>query len=136
MQINGQRISEEQVVECMPEIYGLCERNNIPATFFRNYDSLGVFLLSRGRCCCIGNLFTGLGGRLDATNVIRAPALSIITSIGLEHTRILGDTIELIALEKGGIMRKFDQFLVGPHCPQSSITGMCQGEGCQSVLHM
>ena len=49
---------------------------------------------------------TGLGGRLDATNIVKNPALSIITSIGLEHTRILGDTKEKIALEKGGIMKK------------------------------
>lgn len=54
---------------------------------------------------------------LDATNVIRRPALSIITSIGLEHTRILGDTIEEIALEKGGIIKEGCQVLVGSNVP-------------------
>ncbi len=47
-------------------------------------------------------LETGLGGRLDSTNIIKRPALSIITSIGLDHTKILGNTIELIAKEKAG----------------------------------
>ncbi len=51
---------------------------------------------------------TGLGGRLDATNVISHPKVSVITSIGLDHTHILGDTIEKIAFEKLGIIGKND----------------------------
>lgn len=47
----------------------------------------------------------GLGGRFDATNVIRQPLVSVITSIGLDHTQILGDTIEQIAFEKCGIIK-------------------------------
>lgn len=49
---------------------------------------------------------TGLGGRLDATNIIRYPILTVITSISLEHTEILGDTIDKIAEEKAGIIKK------------------------------
>ena len=48
---------------------------------------------------------TGLGGRLDATNVLQ-PLVSVITTIGLEHTQILGTSIEEIAFEKGGIIKK------------------------------
>ena len=55
---------------------------------------------------------TGLGGRLDATNVIM-PILSIITNIGLEHTALLGDTLEKIAAEKAGIIKKSRPVLVG-----------------------
>ena len=62
----------------------------------------------------------GLGGRLDATNVV-TPALSVITSIGLEHTRILGDTIEAIALEKAGIMKAGVPVLVGPNVPHDVL---------------
>ena len=51
-------------------------------------------------------LETGLGGRLDATNSFEHPFLSVITSIGLDHTEILGDTIEKIAGEKAGIIKK------------------------------
>jgi dihydrofolate synthase/folylpolyglutamate synthase len=85
-------------------------------------------------------LETGLGGRLDATNVIRNPALSIITSIGLEHTRILGDTIELIALEKGGIIKQNCPVLVGPNVPHSTLRQCAQEKGasqyytCMDVL--
>ncbi len=55
----------------------------------------------------------GLGGRLDATNVIEGPKTDIITSIGLDHTHILGDTLEKIALEKLGIVKKEDKVLIG-----------------------
>lgn len=49
---------------------------------------------------------TGLGGKLDATNAIAHPVLSVITTISLEHTAILGDTLEKIATEKAGIIKK------------------------------
>ena len=55
---------------------------------------------------------TGLGGRLDATNVIM-PILSIITNIGMEHTALLGDTLEKIAAEKAGIIKKSRPILIG-----------------------
>ena len=56
--------------------------------------------------CDVVILETGLGGRLDATNSFEHPFLSVITSIGLDHTEILGDTIEKIAGEKAGIIKK------------------------------
>lgn len=51
-------------------------------------------------------LETGLGGRLDATNVVEKPLVTAITSIGLDHTQYLGDTIEKIAAEKAGIIKE------------------------------
>ena len=51
-------------------------------------------------------LETGLGGRLDATNAFPCPALTVITSISLDHTMILGNTIEQIAAEKAGIIKE------------------------------
>lgn len=55
---------------------------------------------------------TGLGGRLDATNII-VPVLSIVTNVGLEHTGLLGDTLQKIAAEKGGIIKKSIPVVVG-----------------------
>ncbi len=57
---------------------------------------------------------TGLGGRLDATNIIN-PAISIITNIGLEHTAFLGDSIEAIAREKAGIIKREVPVVIGQH---------------------
>ncbi len=120
MQVNGKLISEEQVVEYLPRIYELCRKHDIPATFFEITTAL-AFMFYAEENVDVVVLETGLGGRLDATNVIRNPALSIITSIGLEHTRILGDTVELIALEKGGIIKEDCPVLVGPNVPHTVL---------------
>lgn len=64
---------------------------------------------------------TGLGGRLDATNVI-LPVVSVITNIGLEHTALLGDTLPKIAAEKGGIVKKSIPLVVGESDPRYNAT--------------
>ena len=85
-------------------------------------------------------LETGLGGRLDATNVVASPALAIITSIGLEHTRILGNTIEEIAAEKGGIIKQGRPVLVGPNVPHDVLRKCATDKGasayytCEDVM--
>jgi len=130
MQVNGEMITEEEVIELLPQIYDLClpENNDIPATFFEITTALAfLFFAKRGADVVV--LETGLGGRLDATNVVNNPALSIITSIGLEHTRILGDTIELIAREKGGIIKEGCPVLVGQHCPHEVLMGVAREKG-------
>jgi len=116
IQINGVPISEAQVERYLQEIFDICEQHSIPATFFEVTTALAFHIFAQENVDAVV-LETGLGGRLDATNVISKPALSIITSIGLEHTRILGDTIELIALEKGGIMKRNCPVLVGSNVP-------------------
>lgn len=125
MQVNGELITEEEVVQLMPQIYDICVQQDIPATFFEITTAL-AFSFFAARQCDVVVLETGLGGRLDATNVITAPAIAIITSIGLEHTRILGDTVELIAAEKAGIIKPGRPVLVGPHCPHDVIRQCAQ----------
>lgn len=120
MQINGDIITEEQVVNLLPQIYAMCQDHDIPATFFEITTALAFFFYAQQQAQVVV-LETGLGGRLDATNVISNPAMSIITSIGLEHTRILGDTIELIAKEKGGIIKPGRPVLCGPHVPHDVL---------------
>ena len=116
MQVNGDLISEEEVVSLMPELYHLCEVHDIPATFFEITTAL-AFAFFKSRQADFVVLETGLGGRLDATNVVKNPEIAVITSIGLEHTRILGDTIEKIAREKAGIMKQGKPVLIGMNCP-------------------
>lgn len=120
MQVNGDLITEDEVVEYLPQVYEWCATHDIPATFFEITTAL-AFLLYQKRQTQVVVLETGLGGRLDATNIVKRPAISVITSIGLEHTRILGDTMELIAAEKGGIIKEGRPVLVGPHCPQDVL---------------
>lgn len=77
---------------------------------------------------------TGLGGRLDATNTIY-PLASVITSISLEHTHILGDTIEKIAVEKAGIIKPKSLVLTGfmPFEAEETITSKALGLGCRHI---
>ena len=55
-----------------------------------------------------------MGGRLDATNVIKSPVCTAITSIGYDHCEVLGSTLELIASEKSGIIKKGVPCVIGP----------------------
>jgi dihydrofolate synthase/folylpolyglutamate synthase len=60
---------------------------------------------------------TGLGGRLDSTNVVQAPVLTVITSIGLDHMKLLGDTLAAIAFEKAGILKQNVPLVLGGNLP-------------------
>jgi len=73
-------------------------------TFFELNTAI-AFLYFRDMKCDVAVLETGLGGRLDSTNIIKSPMVSVITSIGLDHTKILGETIPEIAFEKAGIIK-------------------------------
>lgn len=73
-------------------------------TFFEYVFAMGMLIFAEKQVE-YAVLETGLGGRLDATNIVRHPILTVITSISLEHTEILGDTIAEIAAEKAGILK-------------------------------
>ena len=77
-----------------------------------------ALLKFRNEKCDFAILETGIGGRLDATNFIKKPICTVITSIGLDHTELLGDTLEKIAFEKAGIMKPGVPCVVGPTCFQ------------------
>ena len=77
----------------------------------------------------------GLGGRLDATNVVR-PSVCVITSISLDHTAILGDTLEQIAGEKAGIIKPGSSVVVGPQRPatQAVLMSVCEQRQAHPVF--
>lgn len=74
-------------------------------TFFEYVFAIGMVIFARKQVE-YAVLETGLGGRLDATNIVGRPILTVITSISLEHTEILGDTLGQIAAEKAGILKQ------------------------------
>jgi dihydrofolate synthase/folylpolyglutamate synthase len=85
-----------------------------PVTWFE-LVTLFAFLVFRNAKTGWTVYETGLGGRLDATNVL-SPAISVITSIELEHTEYLGNTLEAIAAEKGGIIKQGTPVISAPQC--------------------
>lgn len=115
IQVNGVLISEAQVCETLAEIFNISAQLRIPATFFEITTMLAFQHFAKQNVDCVV-LETGLGGRLDATNIV-TPSLSVITSIGMDHMRILGNTIEDISREKAGIMKPNVPVVIGPHAP-------------------
>ena len=98
----GQQIGEQALAELLAE----CERVNggRPITFFEITTAAAFLAFSRSPAdLCL--LETGLGGRLDATNVVDQPALTLITSISMDHQAFLGDSLAAIAGEKAGIIK-------------------------------
>ncbi|MBQ8662660.1 MAG: bifunctional folylpolyglutamate synthase/dihydrofolate synthase [Eubacterium sp.] len=110
--IDGQMCTEEAFLEAYEIVKTAAEQQQANSgsypTFFEFIFAVGMVLFERASVDYVV-LETGLGGRLDATNSVTAPILTILTSISLEHTEYLGNTIALIAGEKAGIMK--------PHIP-------------------
>ncbi len=109
IKINGVQIDDEYIANFVDEIWDYIEDNE--PTFFEVTTAL-AFKYFAEKNVDYAVIETGLGGRLDATNVLN-PLVSIITTIGLEHTNILGETIELIAAEKGGIIKNNVPVVIG-----------------------
>ncbi len=113
--VAGELISEDALSALLEE----CEDANgsEPITFFEITTAAAFLAFARTPADYL-ILEVGLGGRLDATNVIDHPALSVITSIGLDHQQYLGDTIEEIAREKAGILKRGSTGIVGAQSPE------------------
>ena len=104
MQINGKPIPDEALAAIVTRIQPLADAMEDHPTEFELMTAAAL-LWFRQEHCDIVVLEVGLGGRFDATNVIAAPEVSVIMNIGLDHTAILGDTVEKIAAEKAGIIK-------------------------------
>ena len=109
IQVNRENISPEHFADLMQRIAPFIEKYG--ATYFEALTALSFLYFAESNVD-IAFIETGLGGRLDATNVI-LPILSIITSIDFDHTKHLGDTLEKIAAEKAGIIKPGVPCLVG-----------------------
>lgn len=104
IKINGNMIEDDVLAECVSEIADVTERNDMQVSEFAFITAV-AFKYFADNECDIAILETGMGGRLDATNIIPCPICAVLTSISLDHTQYLGDTIEEIALEKCGIIK-------------------------------
>ena len=105
MQVNGQPIPDAELAAACETLQPCIAAMDDQPTEFELVTAAAMLWFQR-RGCDVVVLEVGLGGRLDATNVIGAPACAVITNIGLDHTEILGDTIEKIAGEKAGIIKE------------------------------
>ena len=130
--VGGVSISEEEVVEFISR-HG--ERiNRIGATFFEATTAMAFDYIARSGAD-VAVIETGLGGRLDSTNVLD-PVAAVVTSIGLDHTELLGTTVEAIAVEKAGIFKKDRPAVIGERWPDTlkQLKDLAIAAGARPVL--
>ncbi len=107
IQVDGQMIPEEEIAKLCEKIQLAVEKmtqSGIAPAEFEVVTALGMLWFAKQNCDVVC-LEVGLGGRLDATNVIDQSLVSVICAIGYDHTQILGDTLQKIAFEKCGILK-------------------------------
>ena len=107
IQVNNRMISAEDLIAAADQVKSAVESLNARGVYPTEFEAVtaAAFLHFANTGCKIVVLETGLGGRFDATNIIEAPIVSVITSISLDHVKILGDTLDKIAFEKCGIIK-------------------------------
>ena len=115
IKINGELISKEAVIDFVKRHQSFFEENQL--SFFEMTVGL-AFDFFRQEKVDVAIIEVGLGGRLDSTNVIQ-PEVSVITNIGLDHTRFLGNTLEEIAFEKAGIIKPYIPVVIGETLPET-----------------
>ncbi|MBQ8840290.1 MAG: bifunctional folylpolyglutamate synthase/dihydrofolate synthase [Clostridia bacterium] len=104
MAINGESISNSELVSVTERVKLVADKMKDKPTEFELVTAIALEYFSQNKCDYVV-LECGLGGRLDSTNIIDTPVLSVITGISLDHTSILGDSVEKIAGEKAGIIK-------------------------------
>ena len=131
IRINGKDIDDESLLDVFELIDQ--KRGNTTLTYFE-FATLSAFYLFNKADLDVVVLEVGLGGRLDATNIIDSD-ISIITSIGIDHTEFLGDTIDSIALEKAGVMRPFKKCIFAQENPPSVLYKYSKNKSVNLLIH-
>jgi dihydrofolate synthase/folylpolyglutamate synthase len=134
MQINGEEISDERVMEYIDRIRPIAEEMGEDPTdhpTFFEFTTASGFLYFADEAVDIAVVEVGMGGRLDATNVI-TPEVSVITHLALEHTEHLGKTLERIAKEKAGIIKPGVPVISAEENPV--IRETCKERGCELTV--
>ena len=135
--INGEPVGKREFIEAFGWTKTTIENElkmELPA-YFRFLFLLGLKIFKdAGTECLI--LEVGLGGRLDATNCVREPKVVAVTSLGLDHVEVLGDTIEKIAWEKAGIFKNKTRAFTSPQVPEAmkSLERKKEEVGCELVV--
>ena len=139
IQIDGENVSENLFAECVTQVREKIEELNKQDIIITEFEAITVsaFLCFLKAECEYVVLEVGLGGRFDATNVVKKPQAVVITSISLDHIAILGDTIEKIAFEKCGIIKENVPVITSSNQHKDAlkvITETCKDKNCNLVI--
>jgi dihydrofolate synthase / folylpolyglutamate synthase len=138
VQVDRQSLSAQEVVAYTAELKPIADRiataNPDDRPSFFEFTTAMAWLQFARQQCDIGVLEVGLGGRLDATNVVR-PEVTVITSIGMDHCELLGHTLEQIAAEKAGIVKPTMPLVIGrmPRAAEKIIRAVAAQQGAPVV---
>ncbi|MEM9444474.1 MAG: folylpolyglutamate synthase/dihydrofolate synthase family protein [Verrucomicrobiota bacterium] len=129
--IEGMMISKEEIVAWVNKLRSL----DLQMTFFEATTAIALGHFNKHSVDWV-LLETGMGGRLDATNIVQ-PELSVITSIGLDHMRFLGSTLEEIATEKAGIIKNDVPVVIGdlPKEARKAVERKARSTGSEIIYH-
>ena len=112
MAVDGEPISDDELADITERVRVFADKMADPPTEFELITAVAMLYFKEHNCEYVV-LEVGMGGRLDATNIIKTPILSVITGISLDHTAFLGDTVEAVAAEKAGIIKQGVPVLFG-----------------------
>lgn len=127
MQVDGVEITDEELADITEYVRPLAETMEDTPTEFELVSSI-AFEFFRRKGCDIVVLEVGLGGAMDSTNVIEVPEVAVITNIGLDHTELLGNTVEEIAATKAGIFKEGGEAVIYRSSPsvEKVLEDICQ----------
>ena len=131
IKINGLVISEEFVCNFINTNKAFFEANEM--SFFEMTVGLALDNFAKEKVD-IAIIEVGMGGRLDATNII-TPLVSVITNIGLDHTQFLGNTLEAIAFEKAGIIKPGIPVVIGEYTPETKPVFLAKAKETRSEIY-
>ncbi len=131
VRINGKAISESSVINFVERIKPLIEK--ISPSFFEITVAMAFDYFAKQKVD-IAIIEVGLGGRLDSTNII-SPEVSLITNIGLDHQFLLGNTLEKIAIEKAGIIKKNTPVVISQKQPSIQQVFIDKAEGVGTPIY-
>jgi dihydrofolate synthase/folylpolyglutamate synthase len=131
IKINGVEISEEFVCEFIEQHKSFFESNDM--SFFEMSVGLAFDYFAKEKVD-IAIIEVGLGGRLDATNII-TPLVSVITNIGIDHVQFLGNTLESIATEKAGIIKPEIPVIIGEYTPETQPVFLAKAEANKAEIY-
>ncbi|WP_035668228.1 folylpolyglutamate synthase/dihydrofolate synthase family protein [Flavobacterium sp. 83] len=131
IKINGIEISEDFVTDFTNKHKAFFEANDM--SFFEMTVGLAFDYFAKEKVD-IAIIEVGMGGRLDATNII-TPLVSVITNIGLDHTQFLGNTLEAVAFEKAGIIKPNIPVIIGEYTPETKPVFLAKANECNSEIY-
>lgn len=131
MQVDGVDISDDDLIRAAQRVKEVCEQLGGTPIVFEVLTLMALWYFAERRCDFVV-LEVGIGGKLDATNCIPAPAAALIAQLGFDHTETLGNTIEEIAAQKGGIAKSGSQLVMAEQEPAALrvVEQLCREQGC------